>query len=109
MAKRSAAQGQVESFNASVDDLLLDVENPRLASVLETKHAPKQDELLRSLYEEMEVDEVALSIAENGYYPEERLLAVGRDKPFAHRTSLLRAIGGSPPSWYCATTSFGLN
>lgn len=54
--------------------LLLDPENPRLAS-----HAPvklSQDDIAAILWSEMSVDEVAMSIAKNGFYPNEPLLVV---------------------------------
>jgi hypothetical protein len=56
-----------------VDKLLLDPENPRLIT-----DGPelKQDELLEILWKEMAVDEIALSIAQNGFFPEERLFVV---------------------------------
>jgi len=57
-----------------VEDLLLDEENPRLASSLVDE--PTQENLLRVLWTEMAVDEVALSIAANGYYRDEALLVI---------------------------------
>jgi hypothetical protein len=56
-----------------VDKLLLDVQNPRLASGADSK---TQDDLLRVLWNEMAVDEVALSIAANGFFREEPLFVV---------------------------------
>jgi hypothetical protein len=56
-----------------VDRLLLDSENPRLASSALTTG---QKDLLRVLWTEMAVDEVALSIAENGFFPEEPLFVI---------------------------------
>ncbi len=56
-----------------VDNLLLDGENPRLAS---SAQGPSQEDLLRVLWTEMAVDEIALSIAANGYYPQDPLLAI---------------------------------
>ena len=56
--------------------LELDANNPRLASGLEPGETPTQEALVRVLWEEMAVDEVALSIARNGFYPEERLLVI---------------------------------
>lgn len=53
--------------------LLLDAENPRLA-LGASSDSPK--ELLRVLWTEMAVDEVAISIARNGYYESEPLLVV---------------------------------
>jgi hypothetical protein len=57
-----------------VEQLLLDKENPRLASSLVDQ--PTQEDLLRVLWTEMAVDEVALSIAANGYYRDEALLVI---------------------------------
>jgi len=56
-----------------VERLLLDKENPRLAS---GSGSDSQNDLLRVLWNEMSVDEVALSIAANGFFPEEPLFVV---------------------------------
>lgn len=53
--------------------LLLDDENPRLSS---GDGGVKQEELLYTLWTEMAVDEVALSIAANGYFEEEPLFVI---------------------------------
>lgn len=58
-----------------VGDLLLDGENPRLASLTMTDD-PSQMDLMRALWTEMAVDELVLSIAANGYFPEEPLFVV---------------------------------
>ncbi len=60
--------------NVSVGKLFLDEQNPRLGS----HDAKTQDEILRVLVREMSVDEIALSIAANGYYANERLLVIAR-------------------------------
>ena len=57
-------------------DLYIDHQNPRLTSF---SVSTDQRELARLLWSEMAVAEVALSIAHNGYYLEERLLVVERD------------------------------
>jgi len=59
-----------------VDLLLLDAENPRLSSAGGCK---TQDELIRVLWDEMAVSEVALSVAANGYFEEEPLFVVPGD------------------------------
>jgi hypothetical protein len=59
-----------------VDSLLLDDENPRLVAVSDTK---TQDQLVRVLWDEMAVSEVALSIAANGFFEEEPLFIVPGD------------------------------
>jgi len=56
-----------------VDLLSLDPENPRLS------HLPigrTQEDLVRAMWREMAVDELCQSIAENGFFPEEPLLAI---------------------------------
>lgn len=68
-----------------VENLRLDRENPRLPS----NDISSDAELLRYLWREMAVDEVALSIAANGFFPEEPLLVVpekkGRKDPEADK------------------------
>jgi hypothetical protein len=57
----------------SVDRLLLDPENPRLEGIAKSTD---QNELIRAMWREMAVSEVALSIAENGYFEEEPLFVI---------------------------------
>lgn len=60
--------------DTSVDDLLLDPNNPRLTELgLESR--PTQSDILAALWTRMAVDEVALSIAANGFYSHEPLYA----------------------------------
>lgn len=66
-----------ERTEKSVEELLLDTENPRLSS---GEGGETQDELLKILWSEMAVIEVALSIAANGFFPEEPLLVIPSDK-----------------------------
>lgn len=57
------------------DQLLFDPENPRLVDYMGI--APlSQEELIRVLWQQMAVDELALSIAENGYFDYEPLFVV---------------------------------
>lgn len=56
-----------------ISQLLLDKQNPRLAGRAE---GGGQEEVLRALWTEMDVTEVALSIAENGYFRSEPLFVV---------------------------------
>jgi hypothetical protein len=53
-------------------DLLLDSENPRIVE-LGLGHDPKQFDILKALWERMAVNEVAMSIAWNGYFEHEPL------------------------------------
>ena len=83
MAGRDGGQGgngRLASANAElvpVGNLLLDVDNPRLSSGQNA--AIQQDDVARILWNEMAVDEVALSIAANGYFPEEPLIVIPAD------------------------------
>ncbi len=56
-----------------VERLLLDAENPRLATSVRGK---SQFEIIQVLWTEMAVDELVYSIAANGYFPEEPLFAI---------------------------------
>ncbi len=67
---------QGESAEVAVENLYLDEANPRLGS----HEAKSQNDILETLAREMSVDEVALSIAENGYYATERLLVIEREE-----------------------------
>jgi hypothetical protein len=58
----------------SVDDLFLDPRNPRLTD-LGLGNNPTQIQIVDALWSKMAVDEVALSIAENGFYRHEPLYA----------------------------------
>lgn len=55
-----------------LDNLLLDATNPRLAE-LGIPRTASQFELLKALWDEMAVEEVAMSIAYSGYFPHEPL------------------------------------
>ena len=55
-----------------LDKLFLDASNPRLAELGISKDA-SQPELLKALWDEMAVEEVAMSIAYSGYFEHEPL------------------------------------
>jgi hypothetical protein len=59
----------------SPGDLYFDSRNPRLAGYLTTAD-PDQDELFRLLWDQMAVDELAMSIAASGFFDFEPLFAV---------------------------------
>jgi ParB-like nuclease domain len=71
--KSSSNNGERIIDHIEVDKILLDEENPRLAS---GHGGDTQDDLLRILWTEMAVDEVAMSIAANGFFPEENLFVI---------------------------------
>lgn len=75
-----------------VDQLFLDEENPRLASA-----GPNatQEGLIRFLWKEMAVDEVAISIAVNGFFPEEQLFVIPRGKPDASGKQKYTVVEGN--------------
>ena len=60
----------------SPDDLLLDEQNPRLVGFLPVKTGQKtsQDDLLRVIWENMSINELAISIDSGGFYGHEPLL-----------------------------------
>lgn len=60
----------------SVEQLLLDPQNARLAGRVD---GGGQEELLRALWTEMDVAEVALSIAENGFFRSEPLFVIAEN------------------------------
>src|SRR5262245_17070169 len=77
---KHAALGSISGNNIGstielieVDRLLLDIHNPRLATGASAK---SQFELVKRLWTEMAVKELALSIAHNGFFPEEPLFVI---------------------------------
>lgn len=66
-----------EAKPVPVGNLRLDPDNPRLSSG--QNGAIQQDDVARVLWNEMAVDEVALSIAANGFFPEEPLIVIPAD------------------------------
>ncbi len=56
-----------------VDDLHFDTSNPRLVEVLRGEES--DEEILRILWREMAVDEIALSVANNGFFLHEPIFA----------------------------------
>lgn len=58
-----------------VEDLYFDPANPRLVEYLPSE-SPTQDDLLRVLWQQMAVDELAMSIAASGYFDYEPLFVV---------------------------------
>ena len=73
MARRNQAPLQVTPREIPVEQLLLDPENPRLTSA---DGQPNELDILRTLWNEMAVDELADSIAANGFFREEPLIAI---------------------------------
>ncbi len=75
-SKLMASESQPTKLNIEmkpVERLHLDPDNPRLA------HLPggrTQEDLVRAMWREMAVDELCQSISENGFFPEEPLLAI---------------------------------
>jgi hypothetical protein len=65
-------------LNIRVEQLFLDPENPRLPVDVQGK--PEED-IINALYKYFDTDEVAYSMAENGYFDEEPLVAVPQILP----------------------------
>lgn len=70
----SSANNKWEVEAVETDKLFLDSENPRLKD-FGLRDSPTQSEIIGILWTRMAVDEVALSIAENGFYQHEPLYA----------------------------------
>ena len=82
------------------DELLLDDENPRLP---ERFRGQPQSEILRYLYEQGALEELAYSYRDNGFFPQEPLLVVERDEEDTYtvvegnrRLAALKILHGSP-------------
>jgi hypothetical protein len=71
-----AEQKKLKIEFMDVGRLLFDAENPRLSAI---GNAKSQEDLLQVLWDEMAVDEVALSIAANGFFEEEPLFIIPLD------------------------------
>lgn len=74
-----------------LENLLLDVENPRLVSI---NYEKTQGGLVKALYSEMAIDEVALSIAANGYFQQEPLFVI-REKIGSKATGKYIVVEGN--------------
>ena len=75
MSKASVSSPDAESEERNflaVSELLFDPQNPRLAELGLSK-TPTQPEILKALWQSMAVDEVAWSIAKNGFFSYEPL------------------------------------
>lgn len=77
MGQSSVSQSNIPDVativRAPTEHLRLDSENPRLAAIEPRR---TQKDLLKALWDEMSVDELALSIAANGYFEEEPLIVI---------------------------------
>lgn len=62
----------------SIGDLYLDPKNPRLP---EEAMGKSQYEILHALYRDFDLEELAYSITENGYFTEEPIVVVNESKP----------------------------
>jgi hypothetical protein len=65
-------------LNLKIDQLHLDKENPRLP---EEKQKRPEPEILKTLYDDFFLDELAESMARNGYFDEEPLVAIPQQLP----------------------------
>lgn len=71
-------------LDLTIDQLHLDKENPRLP---EEKQGKAEVEILKTLYEDFNLDEIAESMARNGYFDEEPLVAIPQDLPNEPQTA----------------------
>jgi hypothetical protein len=79
MSKIIAGLGRKKpQLNIPIDFLDLDIENPRLAK---ENQGGSQNELLQILYEQFDIEELAYSMSENGYFDEEPIVVVPQKMP----------------------------
>ena len=79
MARKNTQIGRKRpQIDIPLANIELDNENPRLA---EAHQGGTQLDLLKVLYEEFDLDEVAYSMAENGYFDEEPIVVIPRNLP----------------------------
>lgn len=79
MENRIAGIGRKRpQLNIPVECLELDIENPRLAK---TGNIKSQFDLLKILYEDFDIEELAYSMSENGYFDEEPIIIIPTNLP----------------------------
>lgn len=78
LSRAPAAIAQRPSKPEPIDDLYLDPQNPRLA-MADIGSDATQEQLLKVLWREMAVDEIAFSIAASGFFSYEPLFATEED------------------------------
>lgn len=79
MAKKISETGRKRpQIDISLANIELDNKNPRLA---EEHQGGTQFDILKVLYEEFDLDEIAYSMAENGYFDEEPIVVVPHNFP----------------------------
>ncbi|HVD99559.1 MAG TPA: hypothetical protein VNB90_15225 [Cytophagaceae bacterium] len=61
-----------------IDKISLDIDNPRLARQRESVN---EFDIIKTLYEEYDLEELALSMSENGYFDEEPIIVVPKQVP----------------------------
>lgn len=69
-------------INIPLDNLELDNQNPRLA---DEYLGGTQLDILKVLYDDFDLEEIAYSMAENGYFDEEPIVAIPRNLPKAFK------------------------
>ena len=65
-------------INLPIEKIHLDIENPRLAK---QQSNTTEFDLIKTLYEEYDLEELAMSMAENGYFDEEPIIVVPKKLP----------------------------
>lgn len=79
MEEKFAGKGRRRpQIDLPLDKIFLDSENPRLAK---QKDLTGQWDLIKTLYDEYDLEEIALSMSENGYFDEEPIIVVPKNAP----------------------------
>jgi hypothetical protein len=88
VTKKAAGLGHKKpQLDISIDRLELDPKNPRLS---EEAQGSSQDELITHMFDNFELDEIAQSMAKNGYFDEEPLVVIPKKLPRALKTKANR-------------------
>jgi hypothetical protein len=79
MEEKFAGKGRRRpQIDLPLEKILLDDGNPRLAK---QKDLTTQFDLIKTLYEEYDLEEIALSMSENGYFDEEPIIVIPKNPP----------------------------
>src|SRR6266542_4900401 len=79
MSEQFAGKGKRRPLiDLSLDKMSLDIENPRLAK---KRESATEFDIMKTLYDEFDMEELALSMSENGYFDEEPIIVVPKKVP----------------------------
>ncbi|RMG24419.1 MAG: hypothetical protein D6730_12760, partial [Bacteroidetes bacterium] len=72
-------------LDINIDSIALDRYNPRLIPYLPKDEKVSQEELVRVLYDHFDLENIGLSLVQNGYFDEEPIIVVPENLPDGFR------------------------